>query len=108
MSAHEVLLGVLHSAAVALVVYFTPVLLKHLVPVHHLGLQLGCDVVGTEGNLPILQLHSLRFGDNDLLLFLVAGPLLERLSPGLGGGRGVGTSSPHYWSLKPPPMESQY
>ena len=109
MSAHELLLGVLHSAAVALVVCFTPVLLKHHVPVHHLGLQqLDCDVVGTDGNLPILQLHSLRFGDNDLLLLLVAGPLLERLSPGLGGGRGVGTSSPHYWSLKPPPMESHY
>ena len=107
VSAHELLLGVLHSAAVALVVYFTPVLLEHLVPVHHLGLQLGCDVVGTEGNMPILQLHSLRFGDNDLLL-LVAGPLLERLSPGLGGGRGVGTSSPHYWSLTPPHMGSHY
>ena len=105
MFAHELLL---HSGAVALVVHFTHVLLKHQVPVHHLGLQLDCDVVGTDGNLPILKLQSLRFGDNDLLLLLVAGPLLERLSPGLGGGRGVGTSSPHYWSLKPPPMESPY
>ena len=108
MSAHGLLLGVLHSAAVALVVYFTPVLLKHHVPVHHLGLQLDCDVVGTDGNLPILQLHSLRFRDNDLLLLLLAGPLLERLSPGQGGRRGGGTSSPYYWSLKPPPMESHY
>ena len=104
MFAHELLL---HSGAVALVVHFTHVLLKHQVPDHHLGLQLDCDVVGTDGNLPILQLHSLRLRDNDLLL-LLAGPLLERLSPGQGGRRGGGTSSPYYWSLKPPPMESHY
>ena len=106
MSAHhELLLGVLHSAAVALEVHFTPVLLKHHVSVHHLGLQLDCDIIGTDGNLPVLQRHSLRFGDH-YLFFSLKAPFLRH--PVLAKVREEEEEHPlHYWSLKPPTMKTQ-
>ena len=58
--------------------YFTPALLKYHDPIHHLGVQLDHDLVGTACILTISY--------NDFPLLHLEGSLLERLSPGLGGG----------------------